>query len=1044
MVEALTARHIANSQSFEKLSLSDAPRRLSFRLKDAVRTGISGTVSPTPAASPEIHSIPPGGLSLDKAGQTYVLANDIVWQPEGDGAAITIVADNVKLDLNGYSIKCLPAADGSTYKTIGVFASKFSELVAEPASLDSFEKVFGKAIGDPFEDTLADLIKDLMSIFTLEGVRICNGHLGGFGEAGITALLCAELNISAVDVADIGKVSLKSIGGINFGIGVIAAQKVNIDRCSVSNVTGLCESLFGTMLAVCTEATVVKSTVGDLHNFDGVVTGHVAVLSSHIQVTGCSSGHLRSNNFGFVSSPGRTVLGFMPTYVSNIVYTDCSAQDIFGCCDDCHGMSLFYVNTATVDGFAAKGVTDGTQTDTGAKATGLEVYGDNVTLSNVHVSDITAICPQDLQSTGISLWGAVLSLTACTAANVKVLDTTLSANINNGLGVGFGWAPDLRWPLSVIPAAIVSYTDCEATGCQVGFDTWKHKAAVWEDCNASDCEIDFLVQPVGAERTLVMNRCSEAPDGFPVAQIITNDRDPVPEWMNTPLPAGFDQVYEKDQTTIALPPRITRHVGDVPGVAMPGLFSMQKECESEWWYYVGSVVTAGGKRFSVQLQMLRNGFPFWIDTVSLGGYFCGLGWSDAEADSASSDAYLFAQGYGLGAENRTAVSKPTASLVIPTAQENSFSGYFIPEVQVTDPRPSTDLRLALGEASHMSIDYVGSIAAATSGERVPGLGDIGAEYVVRVNGEGFLRKEPIPEGEPLFPNLNNSTNQSGVDFDITLFMRDKRGVVMEGDNGYVGPAMFDDVTTSFDNSSYECAQPNLAVSGGMITVAGEKHEVTSGTLWMDRQMLHPMGGAGEQAPLKITKAAELVSAVSKTAHGGKALYCGNWIGLTLDNGICLALAVFWNEKPNLWQSGTDLGHPPKAGFGNLYLPTSMDVKSTVEAPFRLYPRLSATDESFDFDINILDTVPGTIDGSPHWKSDISGITYCSAWRITFGPRLTAIKGFPKEIILRADVRNTENLLPELLQCFSEGAATVFEVEKSTSIGRAFVEQMGFN
>ena len=127
------------------------------------------------------------------------------------------------------------------------------------------------------------------------------------------------------------------------------------------------------------------------------------------------------------------------------------------------------------------------------------------------------------------------------------------------------------------------------------------------------------MQPVGATRTLVMNRCSEAPHGFPVAKTIVNGRAETsivnapqqePHWMvQTALPKDFNQIFERHPTSVAVPPRFASSTENLPGVWVPGIFSMDLRCSSEWWYYVGSVETDSGLHFSIQIQLLRVSLP---------------------------------------------------------------------------------------------------------------------------------------------------------------------------------------------------------------------------------------------------------------------------------------------------------------------------------------------------------------------------------------------------------------------------------------------------
>ena len=75
-----------------------------------------------------------------------------------------------------------------------------------------------------------------------------------------------------------------------------------------------------------------------------------------------------------------------------------------------------------------------------------------------------------------------------------MLDNQGQPSTAKGNGLGFGWAPDGRPFLSTLAASNVTYTNCVAEDCQVGFDTWFHINGVWDNISAPGCETDVLVQ----------------------------------------------------------------------------------------------------------------------------------------------------------------------------------------------------------------------------------------------------------------------------------------------------------------------------------------------------------------------------------------------------------------------------------------------------------------------------------------------------------------------------------------------------------------------
>ena len=206
---------------------------------------------------------------------------------------------------------------------------------------------------------------------------------------------------------------------------------------------------------------------------------------------------------------GHTVLGFCPIFCYNLTFNDCKAIDLIGTCDDCHGMSVFLDDLVRVNNFYATNIYDGiSKSNSGAKATGLEVYGINVIVCNSTVENVVAINPQDKQASGFSAAGEAIIFDNCVSKNVKVVDANNVPNKKLGYGCGFGWAPDPRPEFRIIYAFNVSYLNCRAIECQVGFDTFNHIDSKWINAKCLDCEKCIYVQKCGT-KTISCNPCSE-------------------------------------------------------------------------------------------------------------------------------------------------------------------------------------------------------------------------------------------------------------------------------------------------------------------------------------------------------------------------------------------------------------------------------------------------------------------------------------------------------------------------------------------------------
>ncbi len=420
-----------------------------------------------------ITAIPPAGYYIDQPGK-YVFGNDITWTP-AEGfffAAIVIQCDDVELAFQGHS---LIAGQGG-------FDTTFGLIVLNPET-------------------------------TLNNVSIQNGTIQNMGLCALMALNTSNLNISNMTVEGLTYPLFELVPG---AVLIMGADSFTLDSNQVKNVSVTAMLAGAFMLVDANNGTLSKCVVDTFTNNDGVACAYPYFACSGVHTKDCAVKGLTTY---FGGSPwsviGHTCIGFMPAYCTDVHFSGCCATEINGCCDDCHGMSLFPVNGASITNFTVDGVHDGLGPQkTGAKATGLEVYGTNVTVSNCQVSNITAIVPQDLQATGFSACGKEISFDACTATGVKVYNAAGQPDTSYGYGTGFGWAPDPR-PQWLKPSSLITYTNCKAVNCQLGFDTWNHQDSTWINPAAFCCGQNHLIQANGTERVYSMNFCSELPDSTP-------------------------------------------------------------------------------------------------------------------------------------------------------------------------------------------------------------------------------------------------------------------------------------------------------------------------------------------------------------------------------------------------------------------------------------------------------------------------------------------------------------------------------------------------
>lgn len=423
-----------------------------------------------------IASIPSGGIVIQTPG-TYTFGGNIQWNPkDAQCSAITIQCSDVILNLAGFTLTAIGA--------------------------DKTQQITGITIGTATSPTISN-------------ITITNGTIANVPENGILATGVVGLNISAITVTGVCMQNLCTRFLAPAGIKIDKSLLVALADCTVTNLNVTTDSCAAIFLLNTAGATVTNCTASSIVNHDGAVQGFSYINCIGVTTTNCASNSLQSHFNGNVLTTGHTVLGFCPIFCWDLNYVNCSASGLTGACDDCHGMSVFLNATVMVTGFQANNVVDGPPPyNTGAKATGLEVYGVDVTLTGCTSNNIKAINPQDRQAAGFSAWGLSISFQNCTASNVTAQDDFGWGS----QGVGFGWAPDPRPFFRSIGAWGVLYTDCTADTCQVGFDTWFHVNSVWTSPVHTNCGTGILVEPK-AMRTLTCDPCSECKSGISVTLV---------------------------------------------------------------------------------------------------------------------------------------------------------------------------------------------------------------------------------------------------------------------------------------------------------------------------------------------------------------------------------------------------------------------------------------------------------------------------------------------------------------------------------------------
>lgn len=413
-----------------------------------------------------ITSIPPGGITISSPG-TYVFGNDITWSPAGDGQAILIQSKDVVLDLKGHTLR----SETTAFNTIGIAA--------------------------------------LLS----ENLTIKNGTIENMAFKGIDCTACLGVLIKHITIDGLN-IENTAVYTVPVGILINTSNTAMVSECIVKNInvkTGSCAAI---QMTATNNSWIWNCHVSNLLNRDGACTGIGHLLCDNAFVTSCKLVGLKSEFIDNLNTEGHTAIGLIPFISTNLSLSDCKISDITGCCDDAHGISVFECTNAVVKNCKVSNVLDGAgPARTGAKATGIEVYGSDIKVIKCSAKFISAINPQDKQATGFSCaQGSRIQFIDCHASDVKVLNEQGIQDISKGYGTGFGWAPD---PRIVEPAVDVLYRNCSAKYCQVGFDSWFHIDSVWDNIYSKCNGIDILNLDDSSQRTLSCDACSECGCTFP-------------------------------------------------------------------------------------------------------------------------------------------------------------------------------------------------------------------------------------------------------------------------------------------------------------------------------------------------------------------------------------------------------------------------------------------------------------------------------------------------------------------------------------------------
>lgn len=830
-----------------------------------------------------ISDIPPEGIVIESPG-IYTFSKTITWSPlESLGAAITIKSDDVVLDLCDYNL-----------------AAKI-------------------------QDSSSDLVG--ISVSNVSNVAVINGSLTNMCFAGIHALHVSNLAIENILVSGIEYKNTNKRGATACGILVNHAVDVYLGNCEVAYMYVSADICAGIQVLQTIGAKIEACRVNNITNYAGLVSGFSYALSSGVVTLGCRANKLQSHFGANIRTGGHTVLGYFPFLCSELLYQDCTASNIIGSCDDCHGMSIFFGAAIQVKNYIATNVTDGvTQFNSGAKATGLEVYGAEIKVSDSEVDHIVAINPQNRVSTGFSVWGESIEFENCVASKVFVKNDVNDESLIMGLGTGFGWAPDPR--LYRFAATAVKYVNCEAKDCQVAFDTWNHVDSNWVNPSYSNCAINILVEP-GGTRTLYgdpMTECNPS-----VAVIVHN----LFKANTFPGSEGEQGVATGASDTHDQSIHYAYPTGNINGLSVPSVFSRLDNVDTQWWFYVGLLTDKDNNNHSFELNFIepkskqerQSVMAVDLDfTFSAGG-------SDFHATST------------FGGDGDLQVLQSIFNTIGVSTVSSANDQYRIDVTSANGPK--------------VTVEYAASISEPQKSMFTGQLGQPGAAYTICAAGNTWLWK-----------HSSGNSSQALYQYTVKMEMVDERGVVSEGLGSYVG---IDPVNSPQGSrqSSVEYAQPRLRVKSWSVEFTRDKASFLvdvveslegfaknysfsgcgpqSGHIWLDRQGL--FNAPATRSNSSRSSAVELLQglqntfsttqifdsldkkqtnsdviqhvkqAVSASTSASKQLYLGCWLPVILTSGVydgaTLLFVAFWDKAKLVADYDTQTDAHPNS-FMNLY------------------------------------------------------------------------------------------------------------------------------
>jgi hypothetical protein len=516
--------------------------------------------------------------------------------------------------------------------------------------------------------------------------------------------------------------------------------------------------------------------------------------------------------------------------------------------------------------------------------------------------------------------------------------------------------------------------------------------------------------------------------------------------------------------------------GNINGLSLPSAMATLDDVQSQWWFLVGLLQERSGAVHSFELSVIDTqilslavvDFDFTFDR-------------DGGANSKGGRSFHVTSTYG--GERLTDWLDAFGNClgrVQASGADNAFS-LAVSSLQPVGPKVSVIYDPA--GSSPKPAMYSGFV------------GQPGAQYQVTASGRAFLTQY---SAESVSPSALYA-------YELKLTVIDERGLVGEGWGAYVGidPSAGSRDTTG--NISVEYAMPCLHVKSWTVTlkpyagISGETftfaNDVRKGSLWLDRQALHPQATAsggqsstltmlGKGVRMEIARlVASIYGAADPSIEAGSSgpdegigkrlaaaipcgaertimpqLYRGCWLALSIDDGPYTGVSgdfvAFWNKARAVADYDTDR-RDAGGGFMNLYLGilqdqarydpvsayTVTDALVPGPGPGRLPYRIQFTEQFQKI---------GDLPDPQRWAKTIQitvkGGTQARYALAAYARRADRheAQSVDEDVVFTLRAASPYTTTTPISTCISppvyEGAATLHD-ERGNTIGTAWVEQM---